>query len=162
MEVAVFFSIKKNQVYDENGILLDNSQDLCDCLDLSCKGCHFPCPKCGSQKCGAECRCGRKWIYEHVEVEGTNLILKWPQLENQNKWWCTQSSEPQVKMAARRTQKKLALFEMPHKLKICWEEFYLQRSTGITLRKIDAWCEFSCICCCEQCISKWPLVVQCL
>lgn len=134
MEVAVFFSIKKNQVYDENGILLDNSQDLCDCLDLCCKGCHFPCPKCGSQKCGAECRCGRKWIYEHVEVEGTNLILKWPQLENQNKWWCTQSSEPQVKMAARRMQKNLALFEMAHRLKICWEEFYLQRSTGITVR----------------------------
>ena len=80
------FSIKKNQVYDENGIFLENSQDLCDCLDLNCHGCHFPCPKCGSQKCGAECRCGRKWIYEHVEVEGANLILKWPQAENSSKW----------------------------------------------------------------------------
>ncbi|XP_048736152.1 ARL14 effector protein-like [Ostrea edulis] len=77
-------NIKKNQVYDENGILLENSQDLCDCLDIICKGCHFPCPKCGSMKCGTECRCGRKWIYEHVEVEGTNLLLKWPALEN--KW----------------------------------------------------------------------------
>nr|XP_022332717.1 ARL14 effector protein-like isoform X3 [Crassostrea virginica] len=79
-------NIKKNQVYDENGIFLENSQDLCDCLDLNCHGCHFPCPKCGSQKCGAECRCGRKWIYEHVEVEGANLILKWPQAENSSKW----------------------------------------------------------------------------
>ncbi|XP_021360546.1 uncharacterized protein LOC110455005 isoform X1 [Mizuhopecten yessoensis] len=71
-------NIRKNQLYDETGVLLDNSLDLCDCLDMECEGCHFPCPKCGSEKCGTECRCCRKWFYEHVEVEGTNLTLKWP------------------------------------------------------------------------------------
>ncbi|XP_076443364.1 ARL14 effector protein-like isoform X2 [Babylonia areolata] len=68
---------KQNQMYDEKGRLLENSQDVCDCLDKDCSGCHFPCPKCCSEKCGAECRCERRWIYEQIEVEGTNLVLKW-------------------------------------------------------------------------------------
>ncbi|PVD19436.1 hypothetical protein C0Q70_19925 [Pomacea canaliculata] len=68
---------KLNQMYDETGRLLENSLDICDCLDKDCPGCHFPCPKCASEKCGAECRSGRRWTYEQVEVEGTNLVFKW-------------------------------------------------------------------------------------
>lgn len=71
-------NIKKNQMYDETGLLLENSSDLCDCLDVDCLGCHFPCPKCNSTKCATECRQSRKWIYEHVEVEGTGVTIKWP------------------------------------------------------------------------------------
>jgi hypothetical protein len=61
----------KKAVYDENGRLLEDGRDLCDCLDGLCPGCHFPCPKCGSGKCGGDCRCNRKWVYQEVEVEGT-------------------------------------------------------------------------------------------
>ncbi|XP_029649710.1 uncharacterized protein LOC115223330 [Octopus sinensis] len=68
-------NVKKNQMYDEAGRLLDNSKDVCDCLDEDCPGCHFPCRKCGSEKCGTECRCNRKWVYELVEIEGTNLVI---------------------------------------------------------------------------------------
>ncbi|CAH1796876.1 unnamed protein product, partial [Owenia fusiformis] len=66
-------TVKKNQMYDENGLLLNDSRDLCDCLDTACPGCHFPCSKCDSEKCGGECRCNRKYVYEKVEVEGSNL-----------------------------------------------------------------------------------------
>ncbi|KAK7481110.1 hypothetical protein BaRGS_00027650 [Batillaria attramentaria] len=68
---------KQNQMYDETGRLLENSLDVCDCLETDCPGCHFPCPKCGSEKCGVECRSGRRWTYEQVEVEGTNQVFKW-------------------------------------------------------------------------------------
>ncbi|XP_046545658.1 ARL14 effector protein-like [Haliotis rubra] len=71
-------NVRKNQLYDEAGILLENNKDLCDCLDVHCPGCHFPCPKCGSEKCGTDCRCNRKWTYEHINVEGTNVLFKWP------------------------------------------------------------------------------------
>lgn len=66
-----FFSLKKNQLYDEDGLMLSTGRDVCDCLDIDCVGCHFPCPKCRSEKCGGECRCNRKWVYEYVESEGT-------------------------------------------------------------------------------------------
>ncbi|XP_046357174.1 ARL14 effector protein-like [Haliotis rufescens] len=71
-------SVRKNQLYDETGRLFENSKDLCDCLEVDCPGCHFPCSKCGSEKCGSECRCNRKWVYESVEVEGTDIVIKWP------------------------------------------------------------------------------------
>lgn len=45
--------------------------DICDCLDLSCPGCFFKCPKCKSTKCGTHCREKRRWIYEHVVYDGT-------------------------------------------------------------------------------------------
>ncbi|CAI9730123.1 ARL14 effector protein-like [Octopus vulgaris] len=69
-------NMKTNQMYDETGRLLDNSKDVCDCLDEDCPGCHFPCNKCGSEKCGTECRCNRKWVYEVVEIEGSNLVIR--------------------------------------------------------------------------------------
>lgn len=71
---------KKNTLYDGEGVLITGGQDLCDCLDMACPGCHFPCPKCGSEKCGAECRCNRRWTYEYVESEGhgkDNTVV-WP------------------------------------------------------------------------------------
>ncbi|KAK2157838.1 hypothetical protein LSH36_184g12052 [Paralvinella palmiformis] len=69
-------TVRKNQVYDEQGRLLtDISKDLCDCLEKTCPGCHFPCTKCGSQKCGAECRCNRRWYYSELKVEGGNFKL---------------------------------------------------------------------------------------
>ncbi|XP_053544885.1 ARL14 effector protein [Bombina bombina] len=64
----------KNKVYDQNGILLFNGMDLCDCLDEDCLGCFYSCPKCGSNKCGVECRCDRKWLYEQIEIEGGETI----------------------------------------------------------------------------------------
>ncbi|TKS69535.1 ARL14 effector protein ARF7 effector protein [Collichthys lucidus] len=64
----------KSRVYDSKGRLLSNSKDMCDCLDVDCMGCFYPCPECGSRKCGVECRCDRKWLYEQVEVEGGEII----------------------------------------------------------------------------------------
>lgn len=64
----------KSKVYDSKGKLLSCGQDACDCLDVDCMGCFYPCPECGSRKCGVECRCDRKWLYEQVEVEGGEII----------------------------------------------------------------------------------------
>ncbi|KAG9475755.1 hypothetical protein GDO78_003919 [Eleutherodactylus coqui] len=64
----------KNKVYDSRGILLANGMDLCDCLDEDCMGCFYACRKCGSNKCGVECRCDRKWLYEQIEIEGGEVI----------------------------------------------------------------------------------------
>ncbi|KAI4903186.1 hypothetical protein NFI96_014959 [Prochilodus magdalenae] len=64
----------KSKVYDSQGLLISCGRDLCDCLDVDCMGCFYPCPECGSRKCGVECRCDRKWLYEQVEVEGGEII----------------------------------------------------------------------------------------
>lgn len=64
----------KSRVYDSEGRLLVNNKDMCDCLDVDCMGCFYPCPRCCSRKCGVECRCDRKWLYEQVEVEGGEII----------------------------------------------------------------------------------------
>lgn len=64
----------KSKVYDSKGLLISCGRDLCDCLDADCMGCFYPCPECGSRKCGVECRCDRKWLYEQVEVEGGEII----------------------------------------------------------------------------------------
>ena len=55
-----------------------NGLDLCDCLESLCPGCHNPCPRCESTKCGTECRSRRKWLYEHILVEGTENKIKNP------------------------------------------------------------------------------------
>ncbi|XP_044281706.1 ARL14 effector protein isoform X2 [Varanus komodoensis] len=64
----------KSKVYDSQGFLLYSGIDLCDCLDEDCLGCFYACPKCGSSKCGPECRCDRKWLYEQIEIEGGEII----------------------------------------------------------------------------------------
>ncbi|XP_062845975.1 ARL14 effector protein [Trichomycterus rosablanca] len=64
----------KSKVYDSQGLLVSCGQDLCDCLDVDCMGCFYPCPDCDSRKCGVECRRDRKWLYEQVEVEGGEII----------------------------------------------------------------------------------------
>ncbi|XP_069759060.1 ARL14 effector protein-like isoform X1 [Narcine bancroftii] len=64
----------KSKVYDSQGLLILSGLDRCDCLDEDCLGCFYPCPSCGSQKCGIECRCDRKWLYEQIEIEGGETI----------------------------------------------------------------------------------------
>uniref|UniRef100_A0A8C5QBT1 ARF like GTPase 14 effector protein n=1 Tax=Leptobrachium leishanense TaxID=445787 RepID=A0A8C5QBT1_9ANUR len=64
----------RNRIYDGNGKLISNGMDLCDCLDEDCLGCFYACRKCGSNKCGIECRCDRKWLYEQIQVEGGVVI----------------------------------------------------------------------------------------
>jgi len=67
---------EKKKIYDDKGHLVGSGLDLCDCLDDNCVGCHFPCPKCRSVKCGHECRQNRKWQYETVEIDGVPGSLK--------------------------------------------------------------------------------------
>lgn len=66
----------KAAVYDEKGIHKASGKDLCDCLDEHCPGCHFPCPKCRSCKCGHECRQNRKYSYDSYEIEGSKIVVK--------------------------------------------------------------------------------------
>ncbi|XP_026273101.1 ARL14 effector protein [Frankliniella occidentalis] len=67
---------RRNVVYTDRGIHIESGKDLCDCLDESCPGCHFACPKCQSKKCGHECRSHRKWMYDLIEIEGTREVVK--------------------------------------------------------------------------------------
>ncbi|XP_077989413.1 ARL14 effector protein-like isoform X1 [Glandiceps talaboti] len=67
---------KKSTIYDDSGRLIEDGRDLCDCLDDLCPGCHYPCPQCESTKCGSECRCNRRWLYEQIEVEGSGEVIK--------------------------------------------------------------------------------------
>lgn len=66
-------SSQASAFHGPDGSLLASGKDLCDCLISTCPGCHFPCSKCGSGKCGKECRINRKWYYDKVEVEGSTL-----------------------------------------------------------------------------------------
>ncbi|KAM7076370.1 ARL14 effector protein-like [Ciconia maguari] len=69
---------KITKKYDKRGRLLCNNIDLCDCLEKNCLGCFYPCPKCNSNKCGPECRCNRKWVYDTIETEAGNVISALP------------------------------------------------------------------------------------
>lgn len=67
-------------LYDSSGVHINSNVDLCDCLQDSCRGCHFHCRKCASQKCGAECRVNRKFVYENIEYHGYEFVIKNPLL----------------------------------------------------------------------------------
>ena len=61
---------QKQTFHDRSGVRMSDGRDVCDCQDTNCPGCHFPCPSCGSEKCGVECRCDRQWTYlKDVEIE---------------------------------------------------------------------------------------------
>lgn len=62
-------------MYDNRGIHCESGRDMCDCLDLSCPGCHFPCPSCRSPKCGPHCRVSRKWMYETIEHDAKSNVI---------------------------------------------------------------------------------------
>lgn len=67
---AANYKARPQRHYNARGIHIKTNKDACDCLQDDCPGCHFPCPKCGSQKCGDECRCNRNYAYEQIEEEG--------------------------------------------------------------------------------------------
>lgn len=64
--------------YDKSGRLICNDVDLCDCLEKNCLGCFYPCPKCNSNKCGPECRCNRRWVYDAIVTESGEVISTLP------------------------------------------------------------------------------------
>lgn len=67
------FTLYYLAVYNNEGHLSASKQDVCDCMSQECPGCHFPCMRCGSSKCGVECRCNRKWQYlNKKEVDGNS------------------------------------------------------------------------------------------
>ncbi|CAG9760950.1 unnamed protein product [Ceutorhynchus assimilis] len=67
-------------VYDEYGTHMSTNINMCDCLDIKCAGCFFECPKCGSEKCGKECRVHRNYIIDCMEYHGREKIVKNPLL----------------------------------------------------------------------------------
>ncbi|XP_044743310.1 ARL14 effector protein [Chrysoperla carnea] len=67
-----------NVLYDERGIHIRTKLDLCDCLKERCTGCFFPCPKCRSPKCGNDCRCLRKYMYDCIEYDGSEQKIRNP------------------------------------------------------------------------------------
>ncbi|XP_010219230.1 PREDICTED: ARL14 effector protein-like [Tinamus guttatus] len=78
MNQDFFYKPKITRKYDKHGRLLCNNVDLCDCLEKNCLGCFYPCPKCNSNKCGPECRCSRKWVYDTIETEAGDVISMLP------------------------------------------------------------------------------------
>ncbi|XP_027460113.1 ARL14 effector protein-like [Zalophus californianus] len=77
-----YFSVKYKvrKKYDKSGRLICNDADLCDCLEKNCLGCFYPCPKCNSNKCGPECRCNRRWVYDDIVTESGEVVSSLPYL----------------------------------------------------------------------------------
>jgi len=73
-----------NALHDRDGKLVADGSDYCDCLEPDCPGCHFPCVKCSSAKCSVDCRKGRKWTPDYVELEGTDQSVSLEALQKRN------------------------------------------------------------------------------
>lgn len=67
-------------IYDAQGRFRSTQEDICDCFDEKCVGCHFPCEKCDSPKCGPTCRVNRRYIFEEIEYDGKGKIDKNPKM----------------------------------------------------------------------------------
>lgn len=61
--------LQRSKVYDEKGVHIQTNQDLCDCLQKDCPGCHFMCTSCRSPKCGFRCRRNRTWKYNVIKMD---------------------------------------------------------------------------------------------
>ncbi|ETN65519.1 hypothetical protein AND_002736 [Anopheles darlingi] len=66
---------RKSSLYNEQGWLRESRRNLCDCLDFTCPGCHFPCPSCDSAMCGPVCRRNRRWMYEQIVHDSKEKII---------------------------------------------------------------------------------------
>ncbi|KAJ8791259.1 hypothetical protein J1605_020699 [Eschrichtius robustus] len=75
---VILFLCRVLKKYDKSGRLICNDADLCDCLEKNCLGCFYPCPKCNSNKCGPECRCNRRWVYDAIVTESGEVISTLP------------------------------------------------------------------------------------
>lgn len=62
-------------MFDAKGRYRASGLDICDCLDNTCPGCHFPCQRCENTKCGPCCRVNRKWPFECIENENNHVIV---------------------------------------------------------------------------------------
>lgn len=71
---------KSTSMYDEQGRIRLTKEDICDCFDIKCPGCHFPCMDCKSPKCGIHCRVNRKWAYNSIDFDGRNQSVPNPLL----------------------------------------------------------------------------------
>lgn len=65
----------KRYLYDDKGRYTSTGDDICDCLEDDCPGCHFPCPTCKSPKCGSQCRVNRRFTYELIEHDGKDVVI---------------------------------------------------------------------------------------
>ncbi|KAM3716808.1 ARL14 effector protein-like [Dirofilaria immitis] len=66
--------------HDEEGYFIKadgHSVKLCDCLRISCPGCHYPCEKCGSRMCGPACQKNRDYIIESFSTEDESPRILW-------------------------------------------------------------------------------------
>lgn len=62
-------------IFDRNGFYRTTGKDECDCLIQKCDGCHFPCPKCESSKCGDTCRRNRNDVFLRIEKDGNLGVI---------------------------------------------------------------------------------------
>lgn len=70
-----------SHVFDAHGRYRNSGIDACDCLDNTCPGCHFPCPKCKSSKCGTDCRSYRKHAIQNIQIDGADTVILNPNMK---------------------------------------------------------------------------------
>lgn len=64
--------------YDKAGRVNINGVkiDVCDCMELNCSGCFYPCYRCGSEKCGTHCRRYRRFMYDEITWDGMDHKIR--------------------------------------------------------------------------------------